>query len=340
MDTSSVRAGWMRGIADAKDAPEGGGKPVEFKLEVKECSHLVYSLRAVLKSSMDAMADAMSGAGVDPDLVLDEVRYYTSDKYIFRFIVTSVISALHMYLSYLAFRDELKFYRVKTRRGVSLSSVWFTLASDAVVWLYLQDAGAGAVVLASVGMDVAVAAYKCIRLSRPRLAPTFPFVRLGKETEEEETDSLDVVAVKNVTAALTPLFVGFAAYSYTKYKYRSTYSFLVDIGSDAVYYAGFIKMTPQIYVNWKLKSVAHLTPHMLVYKVFNTLIDDVFAWMMQSPLKHKLMCMRDDVVFAVVVVQMLIYRVDKTRSNDFGVAFEKGGGDDGAENNDNKRKND
>ena len=129
----------------------------------------------------------------------------------------------------------------------------------------------------------------------------------------QETDSLDMVAVKNVTIALTPLFVGFAAYSYRKYAYRSTYSFLVDIGSDAVYYAGFVKMTPQIYVNWKLKSVAHLTSTMLVYKVFNTLIDDVFAWMMQSPLKHKLMCMRDDVVFAVVVVQMFIYQGEITR---------------------------
>lgn len=45
-----------------------------------------------------------------------------------------------------------------------------------------------------------------------------------------------------------------------------------------VYTFGFIAMTPQLFVNYKLKSVAHLPWKPFMYKAFNTFIDDVFSW--------------------------------------------------------------
>jgi hypothetical protein len=51
-------------------------------------------------------------------------------------------------------------------------------------------------------------------------------------------------------------------------------------------------------------------------------VDDVFAFMIQMPLKHKLMTLRDDVVFVIFLIQAYIYRVDKTRTNEFGYAYE------------------
>ena len=57
-------------------------------------------------------------------------------------------------------------------------------------------------------------------------------------------------------------------------------------------------MCPQLYVNYKLQSVAHMPMTALGYKVFNTFIDDVFAFfLVQMPLKHRFMTLRDDVVF-------------------------------------------
>lgn len=36
-------------------------------------------------------------------------------------------------------------------------------------------------------------------------------------------------------------------------------------------------MCPQLYMNYKLRSVAHLPWRMLTYKALNTFIDDLFA---------------------------------------------------------------
>ena len=36
---------------------------------------------------------------------------------------------------------------------------------------------------------------------------------------------------------------------------------------------GFILMTPQLYINYKLKSVAHMPWKSMVYKALNTFID-------------------------------------------------------------------
>ena len=61
----------------------------------------------------------------------------------------------------------------------------------------------------------------------------------------------------------------------------------------------------------------------MAYKAFNTFIDDVFAWIVDMPMKHRLMTLRDDVVFLFLLYQWWTYRVDKTRANEFGIAYEK-----------------
>ena len=65
-----------------------------------------------------------------------------------------------------------------------------------------------------------------------------------------------------------------------------------------------------------------------MYKIFNTFVDDVFAFLIEMPLKHKLMTLRDDVVFLGLLLQAYLYRVDKTRANEFGFAYDEPGGDD------------
>lgn len=59
----------------------------------------------------------------------------------------------------------------------------------------------------------------------------------------------------------------------------------------------------------------------MVYKIFNTFIDDVFAWVVKMPMKHRIMTLRDDVVFAIFLYQYIAYRTDKSRANEFGRAY-------------------
>ena len=96
------------------------------------------------------------------------------------------------------------------------------------------------------------------------------------------------------------------------------YSWVLGSAVGCVYTFGFIMMTPQLFINYKLKSVAHLPWRAMVYKFLNTIIDDLFAFVIKMPTLHRLSVFRDDVIFLIQLYQRWIYRVDKTRANEFG----------------------
>ena len=52
-------------------------------------------------------------------------------------------------------------------------------------------------------------------------------------------------------------------------------------------------MTPQLFINYKLKSVAHLPWRMMTYKALNTFIDDIFAFVIKMPTLYRIGCFRD-----------------------------------------------
>jgi len=78
-------------------------------------------------------------------------------------------------------------------------------------------------------------------------------------------------------------------------------------------------MTPQLFINYKLKSVAHMPWRTFMYKALNTFVDDLFAFgIVKMPILHRVACLRDDVVFFVYLWQWWKYPTDETRENEFG----------------------
>ena len=66
--------------------------------------------------------------------------------------------------------------------------------------------------------------------------------------------------------------------------------------------------------------MAHLPWRQMTYKFLNTIIDDLFAFVIKMPTLHRLSVFRDDIVFLIYIYQRWIYRVDKKRANEFGCA--------------------
>lgn len=97
---------------------------------------------------------------------------------------------------------------------------------------------------------------------------------------------------------------------------RSWYSWTINSLVNGVYAFGFLFMLPQLFINYKLKSVAALPWRSFMYKAFNTFIDDVFAFIITMPTAHRLACFRDDIVFIVYLYQRWLYPVDATRLDD------------------------
>jgi len=100
------------------------------------------------------------------------------------------------------------------------------------------------------------------------------------------------------------------------------YSWVLSTAYGFLLLTGFIMMTPQLFINYKLKSVAHLPWRMLTYKFINTFIDDLFAFVIRMPTMYRLGCFRDDIIFLIYIYQRWIYRVDPKRVNEFGTSME------------------
>ena len=60
----------------------------------------------------------------------------------------------------------------------------------------------------------------------------------------------------------------------------------------------------------------------MTYKFLNTIIDDLFAFVIKMPTLHRLSVFRDDLIFVIYLYQRWIYKVDKKRVNEFGFGGE------------------
>jgi hypothetical protein len=147
------------------------------------------------------------------------------------------------------------------------------------------------------------------------LSRGFPFVSIRSKFgyENTETANYDSEAFRYCSYVCVPVLVGYTIYNGLYKDHKSTYSFLLGSCVSAIYVIGFMKMTPQLYINYKLKSVDHLPAKTFFYKFLNTIIDDLFSFIITMPTMHRLSCFRDDVIFVIYLYQRWIYRVDETR---------------------------
>ena len=110
-----------------------------------------------------------------------------------------------------------------------------------------------------------------------------------------------------------PLIALYAIYSLFYHEHKGYYSFFLNSAVGCIYVFGFIQMTPQLYINYRLKSVDHLPQNVFFYRFLNTIIDDLFSFIITMPTMHRISCFRDDIIFIIYLYQRWIYKVDKTR---------------------------
>ena len=127
------------------------------------------------------------------------------------------------------------------------------------------------------------------------------------------TIETDRIATRTLGSILLPVVIAYTIYSFIREEHTGWYSWLITSASSAVYALGFVLMTPQLFLNYKLKSVAHLPWRVFVYKFLNTFIDDLFAFIIRMPAMARLSCFRDDIVFIIYLYQRWLYPVDTSR---------------------------
>uniref|UniRef100_A0AAF5PG69 Cleft lip and palate transmembrane protein 1 n=2 Tax=Wuchereria bancrofti TaxID=6293 RepID=A0AAF5PG69_WUCBA len=245
--------------------------------------------------------------------------------------LTITVSLLHTVFEFLAFKNDIQFWRSrKSLEGLSVRSVLFSVFQSVIVFLYICDNDTSWIIKMSVGVGLVIELWKipkCVNINVDQTQKLFGFLPKIIFTDkgsyvESDTKQYDQLAFKYLSWVLFPLLGGYAVYSLMYVEQRGWYSWILSMLYSFLLTFGFIMMTPQLFINYKLKSVAHLPWRMLTYKFINTFIDDLFAFVIRMPTMYRLGCFRDDIVFLIYIYQRWIYRVDPTRVNEYGVSLE------------------
>ncbi|CAF0984734.1 unnamed protein product [Adineta steineri] len=261
------------------------------------------------------------------DKEIDEIKGIFADNNLPILALTFVVAAFHTLFDFLAFKNDINYWRHrKTMVGLSLRTVVWRSISNIIIFLYLLDSGASLLVLIPSGIGSLIEIWKVTKAFKikVRFNGYKPIITFG-ETSKEENDTMmhDSTAMRYLSYLLYPLCIGLAVYSLIYNNHKSWYSWIINSLVNGVYAFGFLFMMPQLFLNYKLKSVAHLPWRAFMYKAFNTFIDDLFAFIITMPTAHRLACFRDDFVFLIYLYQKWLYPVDKTRVNEYGEAFDE-----------------
>lgn len=187
-----------------------------------------------------------------------------------------------------------------------------------MIFMYLLDENTSMLVLIPAGLGVVIELWKCKRILKLEIGMRGIQKRQVKEEQscrsaEKKTEEFDKQGMKYLSYLLYPLCLAGAIFSLLYQPHKSWYSWTLNSLVNGVYAFGFLFMLPQLFVNYKLKSVAALPWRAFMYKAFNTFIDDFFAFIITMPTAHRVACLRDDVVFLIYLYQRWLYPVDKNR---------------------------
>ncbi|KDP24214.1 hypothetical protein JCGZ_25871 [Jatropha curcas] len=241
--------------------------------------------------------------------------------------ITMVVSLLHSVFDFLAFKNDIQFWnKNKSMEGLSAKSVVVSFICQLIVFLYLLDNDTSWMILASSGIGCCIEFWKIgkamhIEIDRSGKIPMLRF-RDRESYAGNKTKEYDDLAMKYLSYVLFFLVACSSVYSLMYERHKSWYSWILSSLTSCVYMFGFIMMCPQLFINYKLKSVAHLPWRQMTYKFLNTIIDDLFAFVIKMPTLHRLSVFRDDVIFLIYLYQRWVYPVDKTRINEFGFGGE------------------
>lgn len=264
---------------------------------------------------------------------IDELKRMFVETNPILLITTMIVSVAHTVLEALAFKNDISHWKnIKSIEGVSVRTMVWKIAMELIILLYLFDNETSLMITIGNAVGLAIEFWKLGKAVKfenfggRRLLGFIPWFEVSdRESYSKETKEYDEQAMRYLGYVVYPLVVVYALYSLRYNTHKSWYSWVINSLVGTVYAFGFIMMFPQIFINYKLKSVAHMPMKAMMYKTLNTIIDDLFSFIIKMPLLHRLACFRDDIVFLIILYQRWIYPVDKSRVNEFGQQFNEDG---------------
>ena len=275
-----------------------------------------YSLNYfVMQKQFEEQYKVQKSYGLDNGDIDEMKRMFVETDHIL-LAVTMIVSLLHTVFEVLAFKNDINFWKNKdSMEGISVKTLYTQTFCSFIIFLYLCDNETSFMILFSSGFSILLDFWKIKKASKVKKIDKFPYFELedNQKYAQSETKEYDRIAMRYMSYALGPLMIGYTVYSVMYNEHKGWYSFVLNTLVGCIYTFGFIQMTPQLYINYRLKTVEHMPSKALFYRFLNTIIDDLFSFIITMPTLHRLSCFRDDVIFLIYLYLRWAYKVDKTR---------------------------
>ena len=239
----------------------------------------------------------------------------------FYLIILFTVNTLHTIFSYLGFSSDISYYKnLKKLDGVYTKYIFFNIFYMFITFIYILLQGANFIVKIELFISFVIEIWKLKKIFKISLQLSkFPFIlkfEYKQTFEQEEAKDYESEAVnmmvKYLLFPIGVIYLGYRIYYYSDNIIKNNWKSIVIFIIEYIYFLlnvfGFILLTPQIYLNYKLKSVEHLPLKAMTYKFLNTIIDDLYAFAVKTPTMYRIFCFRDDVIFVIYLYQIFKYR--------------------------------
>ncbi|XP_046887009.1 cleft lip and palate transmembrane protein 1-like protein [Hypomesus transpacificus] len=258
---------------------------------------------------------------------IDEIKEILVDTNLYLLALTALVTVFHILCDFLAFKNDISFWRrKKTMVGMSRKSVLWRCFSTVVILLHLLQEGSSVLVLLPLAVGSIIEVWKVKKVFKIQLQwkKSRSIFELGKLDEpEKKTMEHDSQAIRYLSYLVYPLCISGVMFSLVYLKYKSYYLWFINSLITGVYAFGFLSMTPQLFINYKTRSVAHMQGNVLVYRGLSTLVNDVFSSLFSGHSSLQLSCFRDELLLYIYLYQRRRYAVSKTSGQEYRAAHSK-----------------
>lgn len=242
--------------------------------------------------------------------LLVELFKYNSVAYL---VILFTVNILHSLFSFLGFSNDISYYaKLKKLDGVYTKYIFFNIFHLFVTFLYILIKGSNFLVKIELFISLVIELWKMHTIFKISFDKSkFPFIQFEHKVkfQQEETKTYESEAIwMMVKFLLIPVAVLYLVYHFYYYTTHSIINFIIEYIFFLLSTFGFILMTPQLFLNYKLQSVENLPLKAMAYKFLNTIIDDLYAFAVKSPTMYRIFCFKDDVVFVVYLYQIFKYK--------------------------------
>lgn len=293
---------------------EGKPKSVAFSFSVYPIKKFIWWMKIYLteKQVSSLMYDAKS---------FEDIKSLFLDNSFGYLVVFFTVNILHSIFQLFSMKNTISFFRNNdVSRGLSHNQYFLDFFYQLIILLYLIDNDSSLLIIFFTFLELLLSFWIALKFLKfePREDKKFPFYQLVQPKDEIslETRKYEQEITGWLYKILVPILAIFCSYKFLTRNRLSLYSWILKTLVGFIYLIGFINMTPQVYINYKLKSVEYLPWNAMIYKFLNTIIDDLFAFAIKIPMIQRLSVFRDDIIFLIYLYQLWIYRKKAKRKEE------------------------